>query len=190
MMSTFTDFLKNKKKFVVQEQGVIGPFIDGALEGSGVNNKMRDAGKAVGKGAKDTVVGVGSAIGKGVKDGQGIKDTAIGVRDAIGQGVKDTATGVGRAIFGQNAGDDPRDIKRKYLDLQTALVNYSDAIKNSPSLKNTKQGQEISDSIQKALQEIENSISATHNMYQESEKRIQPLNPNLPIPQRGFIRPE
>jgi hypothetical protein len=44
--------------------------------------------------------------------------------------------------------------------------------------------------IQKALQEIENSISATHNMYQQSEKRIRPLNPNLPIPERGFIRPE
>jgi hypothetical protein len=190
-MSKFTDFLKNKKKFVVQEQGVIGgPFVDGALEGLGVNNKMRDAGKALGQGAKDTVVGVGSAIGKGIKDGQGVKGAAIGAMDAIGQGAKDTVTGLGRAIFGQNAGDDPKDIRRKYLELQTALINYSDAIKNSPSLKQTKQGQEISDSIQKALQEIENSISATHNMYQQSEKRIRPLNPNLPIPERGFIRPE
>jgi hypothetical protein len=150
---------------------------------------MRDAGKALGQGAKDTVVGVGSAIEKRIKDGQGVKGAAIGAMDAIGKGAMDTTTGLGKAIFGQNA-DDQKDIKRKYLELQTALVDYSNAIKHRPSLKQTKQGQEISDSIQKALQEIENSILATHNMYQQSEKRIRPLNPNLPIPERGFIRPE
>lgn len=189
-MKTFYNFLKNKKTSLVQEQGVINPFIDGALEGSGINNKMRDAGKAVGKGAKDTIIGVKDAIEKRVKDGQGVKGAAIGAMDAIGKGAMDTTTGLGKAIFGQNAGDDPKDIKRKYLELQTALVDYSNAIKNSPSLKNTKQGQEIADSIQKALQEIEDSIAATHNMYQQSEKRIRPLNPNLPIPQRGVIRPD
>ena len=189
-MKTFYNFLKNKKISLVQEQGVIGgPFVDGALEGLGINNKMRDAGKALGQGTRNTIVGVKDAIEKRVKDGEGVKGAAIGAMDAISKGAMDTTTGLGKAIFGQNA-DDQKDIKRKYLELQTALVDYSNAIKNSPSLKQTKQGQEISDSIQKALQEIEDSIAATHNMYQQSEKRIRPLNPNIPIPQRGVIRPD
>ena len=60
----------------------------------------------------------------------------------------------------------------------------------TPSIQLQEKLEVGSGTVQKALQEIENSISATYNMYQESEKRIQPLNPNLPIPQRGFIRPE
>lgn len=194
-MSTFADFLKNKKKSLVQEQGVIGgPFIDGILDGSGINNKMRDTGKAVGQGAKDTVIGVGNALGKGIKDRQGVKDTAIGVRDALGKGIKDTTTGIGRAIFGQNIGEDSREVRRNYSEAQTAITNYSNAIKNSPSLKNARQGQEIADRIQKTLQDVEDNLEATYNMYQKLEKRISPLNPtinlNLPNPQRGFIRPE
>jgi hypothetical protein len=61
-------------------------------------------------------------------------------------------------------------------------------------LKNARQGQEIADRIQKTLQDVEDNLEATYNMYQKLEKRISPLNPtinlNLPIPQRGFIRPE
>jgi hypothetical protein len=44
------------------------------------------------------------------------------------------------------------------------------------------------------LEEIEDDLETTYNMYQQSEKRIRPLNPindpNLANPQRGFIRPE
>jgi|GEM_PF-4000968 hypothetical protein len=185
-MSTFTDFLKNKKKFVVQEQGVIGgPLVDGALEGLGVNDKMRGVGKALGQGAKDTITGVGKALG---------------------QGAKDTAVGVGRAVFGQNqdftrnnmaqlgVGEDTREVRRKYSELQNALANYYNVIKSSPTLRKSKQGPAIAERIQKVLEEIEDDLETTYNMYQQSEKRIRPLNPindpNLANPQRGFIRPE
>jgi hypothetical protein len=61
-------------------------------------------------------------------------------------------------------------------------------------LRKSKQGPAIAERIQKVLEEIEDDLETTYNMYQQSEKRIRPLNPindpNLANPQRGFIRPE
>ena len=142
-MKTFYNFLENKKTFIFHEQNpIVDPVVSGFLQGSGVTPELEKIGKRLGLGARNIVT--------------------------------KTSRGIGKALFGQRnnqpdqsqnfvpsnqpqfaVGTEIREIRKKYFELQNALKNYSDAINNNPSLKNSPQGTKIKSMLEKIEDELE-----------------------------------
>jgi len=160
-MKTFYDFLQNNNHVFIEQNPIVDPIVTGFLKGSEITPELERFGKTLGAGAKNIVT----------QTGKGIKNAVLGQKNNPAPNQTFPAQ-----IDGQI---ELKEIRKKYFELQNALKNYYDAIKNNPSIKGSSQGERIGTMLEK----MENELDITYRML------YQPNKPNVLKGRIGEIQP-
>ena len=98
------------------------------------------------------------------KTGKAIKNAVFGQKNnpALNQNFPPESAQLGSNV-------ELKEIRRKYIELQSALKNYQDLINNNPAISNSPQAVRI----QNMLEKIENDLDITYRMLYQAN------NPNV-----------
>ena len=153
-MKTFYDFLQKNNNVFVEQNPIVDPIVGGFLQGSGVTPELEKIGNRLGVTAKNVVT----------KTGKAIKNAVFGQKNNPPPNQNFSPE---PAQFGSNV--ELKEIRRKYVELQSALKNYQDLINNNPAISKSPQAVRI----QNMLDKIENDLDITYRMLYQAN------NPNV-----------